>query len=402
MAAFEYSALDDRGKQQKGVLEADSIRQVRQLLRDKGLAPLAVEPASQRSKTLSLQGFNRKLTGLDQVLFTRQLATLINAGLPIEEALRAVAQQSEKRHVSSLIMAVRSRVLEGYSIAAALAEFPTSFGQLYVSTVAAGEQSGFLDKVLENLADYLERRFESRRNVEMALFYPALILVAALLMIGGLMVYVVPGIVEMFDQMDQNLPLMTQILISVSSFSRDYWWLMLLVAVAAVFTVRWLLQNPALRLAWDERKLSMPLFGRISRLNNAARYASTLSILGSSGVPLVDAMNIAGDVVSNTWLRRKLADATVKVSEGGSLRNALEGVSVFPPMFLHMVASGEASGELDTMLERISKYQQDELERLVTTLVKLFEPTMLLGMGALVMMIVAAILVPILSINQTI
>lgn len=402
MAAFEYSALDDRGKQKKGVLEADSIRQVRQMLRDKGLAPLSVDPASQRSKSLSMQGFNRKLTGLDQVLFTRQLATLINAGLPIEEALRAVAQQSEKRHVSSLIMAVRSRVLEGHSIAAAMAEFPTSFGQLYVSTVAAGEQSGFLDKVLENLADYLERRFESRRNVEMALFYPALILVAALLMIGGLMIYVVPGIVDMFDQMDQNLPVMTQILIAVSSFSRDYWWLMLLVIIASVFGVRWLLQNPAIRLAWDQRKLSLPLFGRISRLNNAARYASTLSILGSSGVPLVDAMNIAGEVVSNTWLRRKLADATVKVSEGGSLRNALEGVSVFPPMFLHMVASGEASGELDTMLERISKYQQDELERLVTTLVKLFEPTMLLGMGALVMMIVAAILVPILSINQTI
>ncbi len=402
MAAFEYSALDDRGKQKKGVLEADSIRQVRQMLRDQGLAPLSVEPASQRSKSLTMQGFNRKLTGLDQVLFTRQLATLINAGLPIEEALGAVAQQSEKRHVSSLIMAVRSRVLEGYSIAAALAEFPASFGQLYVSTVAAGEQSGFLDKVLENLADYLERRFESRRNVEMALFYPALILVAALLMIGGLMIYVVPGIVDMFDQMDQNLPVMTQILISVSSASRDYWWLMLLVVVAIVFFVRWLLQNPAMRLAWDQRKLSLPLSGRISRLNNAARYASTLSILGSSGVPLVDAMNIAGEVVSNTWLRRKLADATVKVSEGGSLRNALEGVTVFPPMFLHMVASGESSGELDTMLERISKYQQDELERLVTTLVKLFEPTMLLGMGALVMMIVAAILVPILSINQTI
>lgn len=402
MAAFEYSALDTRGKQKKGVLEADSVRQVRQMLRDQGLAPLSVDATTERRGGTSLRSGGRKLSALDQVLFTRQLATLIAASLPLEEALKAVAQQSEKRHVSTLIMGVRSRLLEGYSLAASLAEFPGSFDNLYVSTVAAGEQSGFLDRVLDNLADYLERRYESRRNVEMALFYPALILVAALVMIGGLMVYVVPGIVDMFDQMDQNLPLATQILISVSTFSRDYWWLIGLVIIAVVVAIRALLARPAIRLAWDRRKLKLPIAGRIGRLNNAARYASTLSILGSSGVPLVDAMTIAGNVVTNTFLARKLTEATVKVSEGESLRAALDGVGVFPPMFLHMVASGEASGELDTMLERIATYQQDELERLVTTGVKLFEPMMLLAMGAVVMMIVVAILVPILSINQTI
>ena len=178
MAAFEYSALDTRGKQKKGVLEADSIRQVRQMLRDQGLAPLSVEAAAEKRDGTSIGRLGRKLSPLDQVLFTRQLATLIAASLPLEEALRAVAQQSEKRHVSTLIMGVRSRVLEGYSLAASLGEFPGSFDNLYQSTVAAGEQSGFLDRVLENLADYLERRYESRRNVEMALFYPALILVA--------------------------------------------------------------------------------------------------------------------------------------------------------------------------------------------------------------------------------
>lgn len=402
MAAFEYSALDARGKQTKGVLEADSVRQVRQQLRDQGLAPLSVDAASEPRGGAGFQPFTRKLSTLDQVLFTRQLATLIAASLPLEEALKAVAQQSEKRHVSTLIMGVRSKLLEGYSLAASLGEFPSSFDNLYQSTVAAGEQSGFLDQVLDNLADYLERRYESRRNVEMALFYPALILVAALVMIGGLMVYVVPGIVDMFDQMDQNLPLATQILITVSTFSRDFWWLILLIVGAVVIGLKLLLAQPPIRLAWDRRKLKLPIAGRIARLNNAARYASTLSILGSSGVPLVDAMNIAGHVVSNTHLASKLRESTVKVSEGESLRSALEGVGAFPPMFLHMVASGEASGELDTMLGRIASYQQDELERLVTTGVKLFEPMMLLAMGAVVMMIVVAILVPILSINQTI
>ncbi|HEX7036364.1 MAG TPA: type II secretion system inner membrane protein GspF [Pseudomonadales bacterium] len=401
MAAFEYAALDARGRQRKGVLEADSLRQTRQMLRDQGLVPLSVEPAVER-KARSGSGFSfvRRLGPLDRVLLTRQLATLIAAGLPVEEALQAVAQQSEKQSVRALVMGIRSRVLEGHSLASSLAQYPGSFNDMYRSTVAAGEQSGHLDKVLENLADYQERQFESRRDVEMALLYPVVLTLLAFAIVAGLMVYVVPEMVGVIENTGQSLPLSTRILIALSEFAQRYWWLVLAVLVGVVLAGRWLLAQPNIRLSWDRQKLSLPFISRITRSSNAARYANTLSILTSSGVPLVEAMNIAAEVVSNKWLQRRLGDATQRVSEGSSLRAGLEGVGYFPPMLLHMVASGEASGELDTMLDKVARYQQAEVERIVTTLVRLFEPMMLVVMGGAVMFIVMAVLLPILSMNQ--
>jgi general secretion pathway protein F len=402
MAAFEYAALDAQGRQKRGVLEADSLRQTRQMLRDQGLVPLSVEVASERRQHARTGKFSfaRGIGALDRVLFTRQLATLIAAGLPIEEALNAVAQQSEKQHVRVLVMGIRSRVLEGHSLAAALADYPRSFNGMYRSTVASGEQSGHLDKVLENLADYQERQFESRRDVEMALLYPLVLTLLAFGIVAALMIYVVPDMVGVLENVGQTLPLSTRILIGASDIARAYWWLILIVGVLVVAGVRWLLAQPAIRESWDRRKLSLPLVRRISRSSNAARYANTLSILTSSGVPLVEAMNIAANVVSNAWLKRRLGEATQRVSEGGSLRSALEGVGHFPPMLLHMVASGEASGELDAMLDKVAIYQQAEVQRIVTTLVRLFEPMMLLVMGGMVMFIVMAILLPILNMNQ--
>ncbi|MEZ5550352.1 MAG: type II secretion system inner membrane protein GspF [Pseudomonadales bacterium] len=404
MAAFEYTALDARGRQKKGVLEADSLRQIRQLLRDQGLIPLQVDAASERRVRSSTSSgawrFSRRLGALDRVLFTRQLATLIAASLPIEEALAAIAQQSEKQHVRSLVLGIRSRVLEGHSLAASLAEYPRSFAGLYRSTVAAGEQSGHLDKVLENLADYQERQFESQRDVQMAMLYPAVLTLLAFAIVGALMVYVVPDMVGVLVNMGQDLPLSTRFLIAASELARDWWWLLILLVVGLVMFLRWLLSQPGPRLTWDRQKLKIPLVARIARSSNAARFANTLSILTSSGVPLVDAMHIAAEVVANDWIKRRLAEATQRVSEGSSLRIALEGVGYFPPMLLHMVASGESSGELDTMLEKVAIYQQAEVERIVTTLVRLFEPLMLVVMGGLVMFIVMAILLPILNMNQ--
>ncbi|MEM7079821.1 MAG: type II secretion system inner membrane protein GspF [Pseudomonadota bacterium] len=402
MAAFEYVVLDDKGKQNKGVMEADSARQLRQLLRDQGLMPLEVNPASERHKrsaTTSLS-FARRMSALDRVLFTRQLATLVASSLPIEEALNAVAQQSEKQHIGSLIMGIRSKVLEGHSLASSLREYPGSFSELYCSSVAAGEQSGHLDRVLENLADYLDRQFESTRNVEMALFYPVALLVLAFAIVGALMVYVVPDMIGVIEDSGQTLPWMTQVLIAMTDTLRDYWWALLGGVALLIATVRWLLKQPNIRLWWDHRKFSIPLVGRITRSANAARYANTLSILTSAGVPLVEAMRIASAVVGNTWLRKHLDSATQTVSEGMSLRVSLERVGQFPPMLLHMVGSGEQSGELDTMLERVASYQQAEVERIVATLVKMFEPIMLLIMGGVVLFIVMAILLPILSMNQ--
>ena len=400
MAAFEFVALDERGRRRRGVREGDSRRQVRQALREEGLTPMSVDQTVERSGGTLRWSFGRGMSLLELALFTRQMATLVGAGLPIEEALQAVAQQTEKRRAGAMIMAVRGRVREGYALAQALGEFPSTFPDMYRSTVAAGEQSGFLDVVLENLADYIEARFESRRNVEMALFYPALLLAFALLIVGALLIYVVPDIVRVFDDTGEQLPFLTQVMIGISEFLQAWLWLVAVGALLFVIGLRRVLAQPRIRSAWDRRKLGLPVAGRIVRGGNASRYASTLSILTSSGVPLVDAMRIAGEVVTNQWLKGRLDHATARVSEGASLKAALESAGHFPPMFLHMIGSGEASGELDTMLRKVAQYQQQELERLVTTLVRLFEPMMMLFMGVLVIVVVLAILLPILSMNQ--
>ena len=409
MAAFEYTALDARGKRQRGMLEGDSGRQIRQMLRDQGLAPLSVVASSTRSRPGAgvagrLGDLRSRLGGgmspLDLALFTRQLATLVGAGLPVEEALAALAQQSSKRRIGALVMNVRSRVLEGHSLAAGFAQYPATFSSMYRSTVAAGEQSGYLDAVLDNLARYTETRFESVRNVQMALFYPALLVVISLLIVAGLLVYVVPDIVAVFENTGSELPLLTALLIAASDFARTQYWVVALLLVVVFALVRQTLARPAARLAWDRRKLRLPIIGRIVRGGTASRFANTLAVLTSSGVPLVDAMRIATEVVENEWLKERLGEATQRVREGASLRAGLEACGYFPPMFLHMVASGEASGELDAMLAKVAEHQQQELERLVTALVQVFQPLMLLVMAALVLLIVLAVLVPILNMNQ--
>ena len=401
MAAFEYQALDASGRTQKGVIEADSARHARSLLREQNLAPTKVGITSSQAvastRSFALQ---RHLGHLDRVLFTRQLATLVGASLPIEAALAAVAEQADKQHVKGLIMAIRSKVLEGYSLAVSLGDHTGSFDSLYRATVSAGEQSGFLDKVLENLADYEERQFAATRNVEMAMIYPAVLLLMAVLIISGLMVYIVPDMVNVITDTGQQLPWFTTVLIAMTVFMANYWWLLLMLAGILVALTRWLLLQPAIRLRWDRLKFDMPLVQRITRSANAARYTNTLSILTRSGVPLVEAMHIASGVVSNHWLQRALTEATQRVSEGISLHMSLAKVGQMPPMLLHMVAAGEQSGTLDTMLGRVADFQQSEVERVVSTMVKLFEPLMLLLMGGVVLFIVMAILLPMLSMNQ--
>ena len=401
MAAFEYQALDTSGRSRKGVIEADSARHARTLLRDQSLVPTKVSvTSSQEVKSRQKFALQRHLGHLDRVLFTRQLATLVGSSLPIESALAAVAEQADKQRVKGLIMAVRSKVLEGYSLAVSLSDHEGSFNGLYRATVAAGEQSGFLDKVLENLADYEERQFSATRNVEMALIYPAVLLVMAILIISGLMVYIVPDMVNVIVDTGQELPWFTVSLIAITDFMANYWWLLFAGLAALVAFSRWLLAKPTLRLRWDRLKFEIPLIQRITRSANASRYTNTLSILTRSGVPLVEAMHIASGVVSNQWLQRALREATQRVSEGISLHIALARIGQMPPMLLHMVAAGEQSGTLDAMLGRVADFQQDEVERVVSALVKLFEPLMLLLMGGVVLFIVMAILLPMLSMNQ--
>ena len=404
MPAFQYIALSADGKEIKGISEADSARQLRQNLRDQALTPLEVEQTSQQSNLNQKPGrasfFKAKLSSLDRVMFTRQLSTLLSSSMPIEESLNTIAQQSEKQSISALVMGIRSRVLEGNSLAQSLLEYPNSFSSLYCSSVSAGEQSGFLDQVLDNLANYLEREHESFRNVEMALMYPIILLVVAFLIVGALMVYVLPDMISVIEDTGQTLPWSTQILISITEIIQSYWWLILSSLVLFVFLIKRLLSQKKIRLMWDTYQFSIPVIGKIVRSSNSARYSNTLSILARSGIPLVDSMKIASEVVSNTALQKGLREATQDVIEGKSLRGSLESIKQFPPMMIHMVGSGEQSGELDQMLERVANYQQTEVERMVSTLVKMFEPAMMLIMGGTVLFIVMAVLLPILSMNQ--
>jgi general secretion pathway protein F len=404
LAAFEYIALNTRGREEKGVLEADSIRQVRQLLRDKGLTPLDVNPTRQKegkgSSDFFANLFKPTLSVNERALVTRQLATLIGAGLPVEEALLAVSRQSEKPAIHSMMLTVRSRVMEGFSLANSLAEYPRAFPSLHRATVAAGESAGHLDLVLNRLADFTETQQESAAKVKQALIYPVILFVLTVVILAGLLGYVVPDIVKVFAESDQELPWLTTMIISISEFVVSYGFLVLLLFVMIYLGIRRLLKIPEIRLAYDRRLLSLPIIGKLSRGTNTSQFASTLSILSSSGVPLVEAMKIAGEVLSNTWLRRNVGAATEKVSEGSSLSSALDSSGYFPPMMLHMIASGESSGELDDMLSRVARHQQQDADMLMSVLLSLFGPLMLIVMGGAVFTIVMAILLPIINLNQ--
>ena len=404
MPAFQYVALNPQGKEIKGILEADSARQLRQTLRDQALTPMQVEPSNKQfDKDSNQHGFSLftpKLKALDRVLFTRQLSTLLASSMPIEESLNAIAQQNEKQSNKALIMGIRSRVLEGNSLAQSLLEYPSSFSNLYCSSVAAGEQSGFLDQVLDNLSNYLEREHESYRNVEMALMYPIILLIVAFVIVGALMVYVLPDMIDVIENTGQTLPWATTLLISVTELLKSFWWVLLCGILALSLFIRGILNREKVRLIWDAYKFSLPIIGKIIRSSNSARFSNTLSILTKSGIPLVDSMKIASEVVANKALQTDLRTATQDVVEGKSLRESLENISHFPPMMMHMIGSGEQSGELDQMLARVAEYQQAEVERLVSTLVKLFEPAMMIIMGGTVLFIVMAVLLPILSMNQ--
>lgn len=401
MAAFEYLALDPRGRQQKGLIEADSPRQARQLLRDRQWAPLEVKQAkSKEDAGHGGFGFGRGLSARDLALVTRQLATLVQAALPIEEALRAAAAQSTSAKIKSMLLAVRARVMEGHSLAAALREYPSAFPELYRATVAAGEHAGHLGLVLDQLADYTDQRQQSRQKIQLALLYPVILLVASLAIVVLLLGYVVPDVVKVFVNTGQELPVLTRGLIASSDLVKDWGWLILLGGIGGALAMRAALRDEALRLRWHAFILRLPLIGRLSRATNTARFASTLAILTKSGVPLVEALSIAAAVIANRRIRERVVEAAQKVREGSSLTRALEATGEFPPMMLHMIASGEKSGELDQMLARTARNQENDLAAQVSLLVGLFEPFMLVFMGAVVLVIVLAILMPILSLNQ--
>lgn len=402
MAAFEFQALDSSGKKNKGVLEADNARHARQILRERKLTPLSVELASQQEKKLANRGpwLQRRISAVELALITRQLATLVEAALPIESALLAVAEQCEKPRLKNMLMAVRSKVVEGYSLAEGLAEFPYVFDHLFRSMVAAGEKSGHLEQVLNRLADYTEQRQYMRSQILQAMLYPLILTGFAILVISILLAAVVPKIVVQFEHMGESLPGSTLFLIAASDFLRHYGVLVLLAILLTAVAWQRALQKPGLRLQWDQLVLRLGLLGKVARGLNTARFARTLSILNASAVPLLEAMRISAEVLSNSYMRLALADATARVREGASLKSALEQSRLFPPMMLHMIASGEKSGQLDAMLARAANAQDTEFETLVKVSLKVFEPVLVAVMAGMVLFIVLAILQPILALNN--
>jgi general secretion pathway protein F len=406
MGAFEYTALDTAGRQHKGVLEGDTARQVRSLLRDKALLPVSVnEVAAQESRTQRTGGsftLLRRVSTTDLSLLTRQLATLVRAGLPLEEALLAVSQQTERPRVQSILLGVRARVMEGHTLADGLADFPRVFPEIYRATVAAGEQSGHLDTVLERLADYTESREVLRQKVMGAMLYPIVLTIMSFTIVSILLAYVVPKVVQVFENSHAKLPLMTRALVALSDLIRHYGiWLLLGMIAAAVLFARWQ-REPANQRRVHRWLLTLPLVGKLLRGFNTARFTRTLSILTASAVPVLDALRISGEVVTNLPMRDAVSEATARVREGAPIGRSLAASRLFPPMTIHLISSGESSGRLEDMLERAALSQERELEGLVTALTGLLGPLLIVAMGLFVMGIVFAMLLPIFEMNTLI
>ena len=400
MDAFEYVALDPSGKEKRGVLEGDSPRQVRQQLRESGLTPLSIDSASGTATQSKSKLFQRQINALELALITRQMATLLRSGLPLEHVLKTTAQQSDKRHVERTLLAVRAKVLEGRTLADGLKEFPKTFPEVYIQTVSSGEESGHLEVVLERLADYTEQRQQMRQKTIFALFYPALLTIVSLLIVGGLLTYIVPQVTRVFETMSAELPWITQALMSTSDTFRSYGVPIFVTLLVLGLFFSYLLKKPGPKRWWHRTLLRIPLVGRLVRTSNAARFSRTLSIMAASSVPILDSMRIASQVLTNLPMRSAVEEATSRVREGASLYQALDKTGYFPPMTLSLLASGESSGNLEGMLERSADIQEREIETLVSTIQGLFEPILILVVGGIVLVIVLAILLPIFDLNQ--
>lgn len=403
MAAFRYEALDDKGHTVRGVIEADGLRQARGRIRELGLVAITVDALSQETlHTGSGQRWRlrRGISSAQLSMITRQLATLLEAGLPLEQALNALIEQSEDESVHQILAGVRSELLAGKTLAQAMGQYGSVFPDIYRALIKAGEASGELGHVMLRLADYTESRQVLRQKVVLAFIYPAIVTVVALAVVMGLLIYVVPQVVSVFQQTHQALPLLTRLLIGLSSALQASWFYLLVGITAAGFLLRTLLRRDEIRYQWHLRLLRIPMLGRLVRGLNTARMASTLAILAGSGVPLLTSLQAAAGVVSNLPMRQALEEAAKKVREGVTLSRALATSGLFPPILIHLIGSGESSGKLDAMLERAAKQQEQEISNYTSVLTSLLEPALILVMGAVVLTIVLAILMPIIEMNQ--
>jgi general secretion pathway protein F len=403
MGAFEYTAMDKAGKQVKGLLEGDTPKHVRQLLRDRKLLPVSVtEVARKEARRQSSFSFRKGMSSGELALITRQLASLSQSGLPLEEALLAVSQQNDQPRTKSVLLGVRAKVMEGHTLANGLSEYPQAFPELYRATVAAGEQSGHLDVVLERLADYTEARQELRQRITNALVYPIALVVMAVGIISFMLATVVPKIVGVFENTSAELPALTSGMIATSDFLRAYWLLVIIGTGVLGYVAWWILQRDGPRRRFHAFLLRLPIIGRLTRGVNTARFTRTLSILAGSGVPILEALGISAEVIENLPMRDAVQEATLRVREGASISKSLDASKLFPPMMIHLISSGEAGGRLEEMLGRAAAGQEREVDGLIAALLGILQPLLIVLMGAIVLTIVLAILLPIFEINNLI
>lgn len=403
MGAFEYVAMDQAGKQRKGLLEGDTPKHVRQLLRDRKLLPVSVTEVAQKEARRQRSFSIRKgISSAELALITRQLASLAQSGMPLEESLLAVSQQNDNPRTKSILLGVRAKVMEGYTLADGLGDFPQAFPELYRATVAAGEQSGHLDIVLERLADYTESKQVLRQNITNAMVYPIALIVMAISIIGFMLATVVPKIVGVFQNASAELPGLTRGLIATSDFLRDHWLLLIIGIAAVTYALWWVLQQEGPRRSYHGFLLRMPITGRLTRGINTARFTRTLSILAGSGVPILEALKISAEVIENLPMRDAVQEATIRVREGAGISTSLAVSKLFPPMMIHLMSSGEAGGKLEEMLGRAAVGQEREVDGLIAVLLGILQPLVIVIMGGIVLVIVLAILLPIFEINNLI
>ena len=403
MPAFRYEAVDAGGATKKGVLNADSARSARSELRTQGLVPLKVDAIAAQVDAAGVtksRGFGERLSATELALFTRQLASLLEAGLPLEQAFTALLEQAERPYMRDLIASIRSEVIGGAALSDVLGRHPRDFAEIYRALVASGEQIGQLSRVLSRLADYIERRNALIQKVRLAFTYPAIVTVVAFSIVIFLLTYVVPQIVSVFANTKQKLPILTVIMLAVSDFVRNYGIVVAIALVGAWFMWRRALQNPALKRRWHTWLLTAPLYGKFERSLNTARFASTLAITTGSGVPILRALETSRDTLSNVAMQELVEEASDAVREGVSLARSLSAQKHFPPMLIHMIRAGEITGELPAMLERAASAQEQDLERRTLTIAGLLEPVLILAIGVVVLLIVLAVLMPVIEINQ--
>ena len=405
MAAFRFEAFNQQGKTSQGVVDADSLRLARVRLRDMGLIPIKVDPLSEqvdRQKS-SVPLFKRsRVSNYDQSQVTRQLSTLLNAGLNVEQSLAAIAEQIEKTELREILLNIRADVMAGNSLSHAMGNYPDVFSEVYCAIVNAGEQSGELPNILDRLASYTESRHQLTQKVIAALVYPILVTLTSILVVGGLLIYVVPQIVTVFEQSKQSLPFLTVAMIFVSDVLRATWIYLILAIASGLYFFNKSLKNDSLRSKFHLSLLKIPLLGSLILSVNTARFAKTLSILVGSGVPIILALNAASKATAFLPMREAIQEAIKSVKDGGALSSSLKSSKLFPPILIHLIANAEQTGNLDKMLDSAASQQENEVNNKITILTSILEPALIIVMGVMVMAIVLAVMLPIIQINQII